>query len=100
MERIEDGPPSRLNAPPAPTAASVAVSGSPWLSAGRGARSAIASCRRRRVTVIDGLLAVAVLAGLVANAALRWWWADPAAAFVLVYYGLREGVHALGEAAT
>ncbi len=53
-----------------------------------------------QVTVIDGLLAVAVLAGLVANAALGWWWADPAAAFVLVYYGRREGVHALGEAAT
>jgi divalent metal cation (Fe/Co/Zn/Cd) transporter len=33
-----------------------------------------------RVTVIDGLLAVAVLAGLVMNAALGWWWADPLAA--------------------
>lgn len=42
------------------------------------------------VTTIDGLLAVAVCVGLVLNAALRWWWADPAAAFVLVYYGLKE----------
>jgi divalent metal cation (Fe/Co/Zn/Cd) transporter len=27
-----------------------------------------------RVTIIDGLLAVAVLAGLLLNAALGWWW--------------------------
>ena len=50
-----------------------------------------------RVTVIDGLLATAVLGGLILNAALGWWWADPAAAFVIVYYGLREGWHALHE---
>jgi divalent metal cation (Fe/Co/Zn/Cd) transporter len=50
-----------------------------------------------RVTVIDGLLATAVLAGLILNAAVGWWWADPAAAFVIVYYGTREGWHALHE---
>jgi divalent metal cation (Fe/Co/Zn/Cd) transporter len=43
-----------------------------------------------RVTAIDGVLAVAVLAGLVLNSALGWWWADPAAAYVLVYYASRE----------
>jgi hypothetical protein len=43
-----------------------------------------------RVTLIDGVLATAVLAGLVLNTALGWWWADPAAGFVLVYYALRE----------
>jgi len=48
-----------------------------------------------KVTMIDGVLAVAVLIGLVLNAALGWWWADPAAAYVLVYYGAREGHHAL-----
>jgi divalent metal cation (Fe/Co/Zn/Cd) transporter len=47
--------------------------------------------------VIDGLLASAVLVGLVLNAAVGWWWADPAAAFVIVYYALREGWHALHE---
>ena len=51
-----------------------------------------------RVTVIDGLLATAVLLGLILNAALGLWWADPAAAFVIVYYGVREGRHALTEA--
>ena len=43
-----------------------------------------------RVTTIDGLLATAVLAGLVLNATAGWWWADPLAAAVLVYYALRE----------
>jgi divalent metal cation (Fe/Co/Zn/Cd) transporter len=43
-----------------------------------------------RVTMIDGLLAVAVLAGLALNAAFGWWWADPAAGYVLVYYAVRE----------
>jgi divalent metal cation (Fe/Co/Zn/Cd) transporter len=43
-----------------------------------------------RVTTIDGLLAVAVLAGLALNAAAGWWWADPAAGYVLVFYGARE----------
>lgn len=42
------------------------------------------------VTLIDALLAAAVLAGLVLNAALGWWQADPAAGYVLVYYALRE----------
>jgi len=44
-----------------------------------------------RVTMIDGILAAAVLAGLVMNAALGWWWADPAAGYVLVYYAVSEG---------
>jgi divalent metal cation (Fe/Co/Zn/Cd) transporter len=43
-----------------------------------------------RVTLIDGLLATAVLTGLVLNSVLGWWWADPAAGYVLVYYALRE----------
>lgn len=43
-----------------------------------------------RVTMVDGILATAVLAGLVLNAAFGWWWADPAAGYVLVYYAMRE----------
>lgn len=43
------------------------------------------------VTMIDAYLAAAVLVGLVLNAALGWWWADPLAGLVIVYYGLREG---------
>lgn len=43
-----------------------------------------------RVTVIDGLLASAVLLGLLLNSALGWWWADPATGLVIVYYAGRE----------
>jgi divalent metal cation (Fe/Co/Zn/Cd) transporter len=43
-----------------------------------------------RVTLIDGVLATAVLLGLVLNASLGWWWADPAAGYVLVLYAARE----------
>ncbi len=84
-----------------------------WLAATAAAMFLLAAGKRRtgrslanrvlsteaRVTAIDGLLAVAVLAGLVLNAVAGLWWADPAAAFVIVYYGLREGWHALHESA-
>ncbi len=43
-----------------------------------------------RVTMIDGILATAVLLGLILNAALGWWWADPAAGYVQVFYAARE----------
>jgi divalent metal cation (Fe/Co/Zn/Cd) transporter len=43
-----------------------------------------------RVTLIDGILATAVLAGLALNAVFGWWWADPLAGYVLVFYALRE----------
>jgi divalent metal cation (Fe/Co/Zn/Cd) transporter len=43
-----------------------------------------------RVTLIDGILAAAVLVGLALNAGLGWWWADPAAGYVLVFYAGRE----------
>lgn len=43
------------------------------------------------VTLIDAALAAAVLAGLILNALLGWWWADPLAGLVIVYYGFKEG---------
>lgn len=43
-----------------------------------------------RVTMIDGVLAAAVLLGLLLNAAAGWWWADPLAGYALVYYAERE----------
>jgi divalent metal cation (Fe/Co/Zn/Cd) transporter len=46
-----------------------------------------------RVTLVDGLLAVFVLIGLVLNAALGWWWADP-----LAGYPVREVVTLVAEA--
>ena len=43
------------------------------------------------MTLVDGILATAVLAGLLLNAVAGWWQADPAAGYVLVCYAAREG---------
>jgi divalent metal cation (Fe/Co/Zn/Cd) transporter len=50
-----------------------------------------------RVTFVDGVLATAMLVGLLLNAAAGWWWADPAAGYVLVYYAVREAWHIYTE---
>lgn len=50
-----------------------------------------------RVTLIDGLLAAAVLLGLLLNALAGLWWADPAAGYVLVCYAVRETKEIFGE---
>jgi divalent metal cation (Fe/Co/Zn/Cd) transporter len=52
-----------------------------------------------RVTLIDGYLAATVLVGLILNALFGWWWADPLASLVLVYYGVKEGIEARRHAA-
>jgi hypothetical protein len=52
-----------------------------------------------RVTLIDAYLAASVLFGLVLNAAAGWWWADPVAGLVIVFYGVKEGRAAFGAAA-
>jgi divalent metal cation (Fe/Co/Zn/Cd) transporter len=51
-----------------------------------------------RVTLIDGVLAAAVLLGLLLNALAGWWWADPVAGYVLVVYGGREAMEILRNA--
>jgi divalent metal cation (Fe/Co/Zn/Cd) transporter len=51
-----------------------------------------------RVTLVDAYLAGAVLIGLVLNSLLGWWWSDPAAGLVIVFYGFVEGRHAWKEA--
>ena len=78
--------------------AAAAAAGSVALAAGK-ARTGRALGNRvlqteARVTLVDAYLAGAVLAGLLLNAALGWWWADPLAALVIVSYGAREGLHA------
>jgi divalent metal cation (Fe/Co/Zn/Cd) transporter len=50
-----------------------------------------------RVTLVDAYLAASVLIGIALNALLGWWWADPLAALIIVYYGFREGLHAYHE---
>jgi divalent metal cation (Fe/Co/Zn/Cd) transporter len=46
-----------------------------------------------RVTFVDGMLACAVLLGITLNVTLGWWWADPIAGYVIVFYAIRETVH-------
>lgn len=53
-----------------------------------------------RVTLIDAALAGAVLVGIGLNALFGWWWADPLAGLVIVYYGLAEGHAALKHSET
>ena len=43
------------------------------------------------VTLIDAALAGAVLVGVGLNVLFGWWWADPLAGLVIVYYGVTEG---------
>ncbi len=48
-----------------------------------------------RVTLVDAILAGAVLIGLVSNVLLGWWWADPTAGYVILFYAIREAREAL-----
>jgi hypothetical protein len=52
-----------------------------------------------RITLMDGALATAVLAGVMLNAVAGMWLADPIAVLVLVVYGGREAIHAWRESA-
>ncbi|WP_084104523.1 cation transporter [Demequina sp. NBRC 110056] len=56
-----------------------------------GSPTAVADSRQ---TLICAYLSVALLLGLVLNAWLGWWWADPAAAAVIAGFAVREGLEA------
>jgi divalent metal cation (Fe/Co/Zn/Cd) transporter len=43
-----------------------------------------------KVTFVDGVLAAAVLLGLVLNSLFGFWWADPLVGYVVTYYAVRE----------
>jgi len=42
------------------------------------------------MTFLDGILSAATLTGLALNAALGWWWADPAAALMVAAFAANE----------
>jgi divalent metal cation (Fe/Co/Zn/Cd) transporter len=44
-----------------------------------------------RETLVCTYLSAATLLGLAANAVLGWWWADPVAGLILVYFVAKEG---------
>jgi divalent metal cation (Fe/Co/Zn/Cd) transporter len=51
-------------------------------------------------TSLCAYLSAIVLAGLLLNAALGWWWADPVAALAMVPIIAKEGIEGVrGEAA-
>lgn len=50
-----------------------------------------------KVTLVDAYLAAVVLIGLTLNATFGWWWADPLAGLVIVFYGFKEGMGALHQ---
>ncbi len=45
------------------------------------------------VTLVDGILACVVLLGVLLDSVAGWWWADPIAGLVIVFYAVREAVH-------
>ena len=50
-------------------------------------------------TLACSYLSLALLLGLVANAAAGWWWADPVAALLMVPWLVKEGIEGIrGEA--
>ncbi|WP_426326193.1 cation diffusion facilitator family transporter [Microbacterium sp. E-13] len=78
------------------TAVSVVVM--PFLSfaerrAGRelGSATAVADSKQ---TLICTYMSAAVLAGLVLNSVLGWWWADAIAGLVIAGFAIREGIEA------
>ena len=50
-----------------------------------------------RITMIDGILATAVLVGLVLNSLAGWWWADPLAGYVVLAYAVQEARESLSR---
>jgi divalent metal cation (Fe/Co/Zn/Cd) transporter len=56
-----------------------------------GSSSAVADSRQ---TLLCTYLSAAVLAGLLLNATLGWWWADPVAGLVIAVLALREARNA------
>jgi len=53
-----------------------------------GSASAVADSRQ---TLLCTYLSAVLLVGLLANAALGWWWADPLAALVIAAVAVKEG---------
>src|SRR5437764_194274 len=62
---------------------------------GSAALKADAAC-----SVTCAYMSLTLLVGLLLNRTLGWWWADPLAALVLVYFLIQEGREALHEART
>jgi divalent metal cation (Fe/Co/Zn/Cd) transporter len=69
--------------------------GKQWVGSRLGSQTVLADAR---FSLVDGLLAASVMAGLVLNLVAGWWWADPAFALVLAAAAGREGIGSLSGA--
>ncbi len=56
-----------------------------------GSATAVADSKQ---TLICTYLSAAVLVGLLLNSLFGWWFADPMAALIIVYFAIREGIEA------
>ena len=56
-----------------------------------GSATAVADSKQ---TLICTYLSAAVLAGLILNTLLGWWWADAIAGLVIAGFAIREGIEA------
>lgn len=63
---------------------------------GRGLGNAVL-LTEGRVTLVDAVLASAVLLGVSLDTAVGWWWADPLAGYVIVFYAGREAKACLAD---
>ena len=90
--------------PPSPSAAGIAVAAlslvvMPWLAYQK--RRVASSLESRalesdsRQTSLCAYLSAILLGGLILNASLGWWWADPVAALTMVPIIVNEGIEAL-----
>lgn len=59
-----------------------------------GSRAVLADAAETRACVY---LSAVVLVGLVLHTLFGWWWADPVAAFGVVYFLVREGLEAFDD---
>jgi len=50
-----------------------------------------AAVKEASQTTLCAYLSVALLIGLLANALVGWWWADPIAALVIAAFAVKEG---------
>ena len=48
-----------------------------------------------RVTLIDGILATAVVVGLLLSTLAGWWWSDALVGYIIVFYAVREAMTCL-----
>jgi divalent metal cation (Fe/Co/Zn/Cd) transporter len=60
---------------------------------GRQLRSAVLIADSKE-TWLCSYLSATLLGGLLLNATVGWWWADPVAAIGIAYLAIREGVEA------